>query len=197
MSLKCPICESTSVDAAKSQRSIAAPLGPSISFEVETDTCASCGEVGDFGKHNDGAIRAAEQTSATASIGHLLNSLSQSGCSMAYMERALLLPPRTIARWKAGEYSAAGIVLLRMLATYPWLIEVADAKYSPRFASGKVVTEAGKILGGFVQSLVLGPEVTATRSLYETTNVGISFDTVSEHAENSAVLNHALEIGCS
>lgn len=160
MTLTCPSCGSTDVNVTTSQRSVAAPLGPSVSFEVETDTCATCGEVGDFTKRNDELIRTAENKSAVTSIESMLGTLSHHGCSMAYMERSLSLPTRTLARWKAGEgISAAGVTLLRLVATYPWLLEVADARFAPRFAASKLVIESGKVLGNVVQAMILGPTV--------------------------------------
>jgi hypothetical protein len=197
MSLKCPICDSTHVDVAKSKRSIAAPLGPHIHFEIEKDSCLQCGEVGDFLKQNDAAIGAAEEQSVVASIEPILHSLTQAGCSMAYMERALMLPPRTMARWKEGKSSAAGMALLRMVATYPWLLEVADEKFAPRYASAKIVAEAGKVLGGFLQSMVLGPRMVATHNLYETANVRVAVEGEDRAAVNSVMLNQVLSVGVS
>jgi len=39
---------------------------------------------------------------------------------------------------------------LRLVTTYPWLLEVADARFAQRAASAKVVMEAGKILGNAI-----------------------------------------------
>jgi hypothetical protein len=157
MSLSCPVCGSSDVAVATSQRSISAPLGPSVYAQLETDTCSSCGEQGDFERHNDEAIRAAEHQSAVASVTHLLEGLSHRGCSMAYMERALSLPTRTVTRWKAGEVGAAPMALLRIVATYPWMLEVADARFAPHIAASKVVVEAGKVLSGTIAAFAATP----------------------------------------
>jgi hypothetical protein len=174
MALSCPVCGSENVAITMSQRSIAAPLGPTVAFDVETDTCANCGESGDFAKRNDELIRDAEQKSAAASVESLLGSLSHSGRSMAYMERALSLPPRTIGRWKGGETSAAAMALMRCVFTYPWLLEVADARFSPRIASAKLVMEAGRVLGNAFQVMFTGPTTsTYNASMYEADRVRI------------------------
>jgi len=151
MTLSCPSCGSTNISVTKSPRTFSAPMGPAMPIEFETDTCNECGESGDFEKHNDEVIRDAEQRSAAASVESLFEMIAGHGCSMAYMERSLALPPRTLARWKAGGTSASGLALLRIVATYPWVLEVADARFSSRAASSKLIMEAGKTIGGIVQ----------------------------------------------
>jgi len=154
--LTCPACGSSTVVVSTGRRMIAAPLGPGVSVDVEVDTCGSCGERGDFAKRNDERIKSAEKQSATASVDTMLESLTRRECTMAYMERALSLPTRTIARWKAGDgISAPAITLLRMIATYPWLLEVADARYAPSVASSRLVIEAGKAIGNAIHMLVI------------------------------------------
>ena len=60
----------------------------------------------------------------------MLSHLSKIGYSMAAIERALELPQRTISRWKANkELSSIGIALLRIIRTYPWILEVAEKKF--------------------------------------------------------------------
>lgn len=66
---------------------------------------------------------------------------------MAYIERALRLPQRTLARWKTGECSAPAIALLRLVRTYPWLLAVADDSFNVLSARQTLIVEAGKALG--------------------------------------------------
>ncbi len=71
---------------------------------------------------------------------------------MAYVERALDLPARTVARWKSGEHSASALALLRVVATYPWMLEVAEHRFDLSVADAKVVMAAGKVFAKFVNS---------------------------------------------
>ena len=142
----CPWCGSDDVVTEKLADAIAVPYGPSVQFFAITNTCNHCGEAGDFESVNDAAITRAKESSITASVSFMLDDLSKNNCTMAYMERSLGLPARTIARWKAEGSSAAPVALLRMVTTFPWLLEVADNKYDPHLARAILVREAGKAL---------------------------------------------------
>ena len=60
------------------------------------------------------------------------------------------------------------MALLRMVATYPWLIEVAEARFAPRFAAARVVTEAGRVLGNVLQTMFMGGELEHSRNAVTT-----------------------------
>jgi hypothetical protein len=60
------------------------------------------------------------------------------------MERALGLPARTLARWKNEQTtspSAAGVALMRIIRTFPWILEVADVQFDKTKAR-KVLLQA-------------------------------------------------------
>lgn len=65
------------------------------------------------------------------SVPRMLELLGAHGMSMAYIERALDLPVGTAVRWKAGECSAAALALLRIITTFPWVVEVAESGLDP------------------------------------------------------------------
>jgi hypothetical protein len=50
---------------------------------------------------------------------------------MAYFERAFELPVRTGTRWKSGDFSSSSIALLRIVKTFPWMTEIAEARFDP------------------------------------------------------------------
>lgn len=142
----CPWCGSDAVAAEEQVESFGVVYGPSITFLAVTNTCDACGESGDSGKVNDPKFALAKEQSVKASVPSMLDELGKHDCTMAYMERSLDLPTRTIARWKAGETSASAIALLRLVRTYPWLLQVADSGFDPVVARGILVREAGRAL---------------------------------------------------
>lgn len=140
----CPVCASEKVSSSVEKRVINAPLGPPIQYAAVVDSCEDCGEVGDFDAVNDAQIEAAIHESEVASIRTMLDELAAHGVSNASLERALRLPQRTTARWKEGKLSAGATALLRMVRTFPWMLEVADADYKQEHAVFALMREAGR-----------------------------------------------------
>jgi transcriptional regulator with XRE-family HTH domain len=76
----------------------------------------------------------------------MLDELARQGLSMAYLERALSLSPRTIARWKNGELSASALALLRLVRCFPWLLKVARADFDNDKAHAELCSEALRVM---------------------------------------------------
>lgn len=51
------------------------------------------------------------------------------GCSDAYVERSLGLPAGTLRSWEGGNLPPEGRTLMRILQSFPWMVEVADAGF--------------------------------------------------------------------
>lgn len=136
--LTCPICGSAEISTTTEPRQIAVPYGPSIQYEAVINSCASCGESGDFNNENDDRMNAAAKRSSADSVPLILDYLNKLGLSNVYIERALGLPFRTLGRWKSGELSNGAIALLRVIRTYPWILKVADERYDNETASIEV-----------------------------------------------------------
>jgi hypothetical protein len=159
MNNSCPVCGSTDLKEKGVTEKIKAPYGPEISFEAIENTCSVCGEEGDFFNKSEDLILSALRESTEVSIDTILNSLNGLEISNAYFERALRLPPRTLARWKNKKLSASSLALLRMVGTYPWLLEVADRDFEPRFAGESLL---GAALDKFKDLLTAHKTVTTT-----------------------------------
>lgn len=172
----CPVCGAAAVVSREERRAVAAPLGPSSDYLAVVDECHTCGEKGDFAAVNDPRIVAALRDSELTSIVRMLDDLAQMGISNASLERALRLPQRTTSRWKEGKVSAGAAALLRILRTYPWLIEVADSGFKRETAAFTLVREAGRLIANFVVSQVAveipTPVITSSRIA-----IGLVFDT--------------------
>lgn len=137
----CPSCGSENVVSNREQRQLSLPFAPGASYAAVLDRCEDCEFEGDFANSNDAALQRALADAKRASVSAMLGHLDGKGYSMAYMERALELPIRTMMRWKNGDFSAGALALLRMIATFPWVIEVADAHFDQVFATKKLAHE--------------------------------------------------------
>lgn len=158
--LECPACGSTELVAKETRLTQQAPFGPSVDYTVAEYTCQTCGESGDFALTNDQRAIQARDESTTRSLVIMLDALAQEGLSNAYLERALELPSRTIARWKNGEHSAAGVTLLRFVRTFPWLLKVSENNYQRHIANGAVCVAAGRVLADAVGQVFVHPMFT-------------------------------------
>lgn len=150
----CPVCASDTVTSTTEKRVVTATLGPPWTYAAVVDSCATCGEVGDFEAVNDERIEVALRESEVASIRAMLDELASKGISNASLERALRLPQRTTARWKEGKLSAGAAALIRMVRTFPWMLEVADADYKPEQVVFTLMREAGRYVATAVAAQV-------------------------------------------
>lgn len=99
---------------------------------------------GDFLDQNDAVAAEAVKRAISDSARAIIDQLASRGVSMAHFERALRLPQRTLARWKTGEVSHHAVALLRLVRTFPWLLEVADQSFDDAIALQTLIAEAGK-----------------------------------------------------
>ena len=134
--IACPACGSSAVRKFKETHEISEPHSASRTLELELYRCDACGSEGDFSGQADSAIAEAMESSKHDSVRSMIADMEHGNGSMASIERALELPQRTLVKWKSGRAkpSASAVALLRMVRTFPWLIEVADNGYDYDFA---------------------------------------------------------------
>lgn len=127
--MTCPLCGGGPLEPSEAREVLTVPYGPECSFMRNDERCLGCGESGDFSQLNDARIEAALADAIRRSVVTMLEDLSREGLSMAYLERVLRLPQRTLAGWKDGNCPDAGVALLRALRTFPWLARVAESGF--------------------------------------------------------------------
>lgn len=138
----CPSCGSKRIEELFEDRNLSIPLAPVATYRALVDHCLDCERRGDFLRANTKTIEAAIDLAKKQSMSFIINELSKDGdYSMAAMERVLGLPQRTMMRWKTGTFSDSAMTLVRFLATYPWLLDVADAKYDSNYAQERLAVE--------------------------------------------------------
>ncbi|OGQ91475.1 MAG: hypothetical protein A2289_18390 [Deltaproteobacteria bacterium RIFOXYA12_FULL_58_15] len=145
MAVTCPACGSENVKVEKVQGSLPIPYGQPATFVETVHTCNDCGTSADFTGENESIVKNALEESAAASAAAMLEDLNKEGITQAHFERALRLPARTAARWKDGAVSAAPLALLRLVRTFPWLLDVSDANFEPTTAARAVLREAANL----------------------------------------------------
>ena len=133
---ECPVCGSKKLDFEKIYSEVQSPYGPQVKREEEYFVCKECGaETLIEEDTSDGKLSAVEQSKRN-SIQLMIDYFKENNRNLASIERALELPQRTISRWKANEgLTASAIALLRILRTFPWIIDVADFKFNAEIAN--------------------------------------------------------------
>ncbi len=149
----CPACGSDQVETHAEDRQLNFPYAGLMAFRETMNHCNVCGVDGDFGQSNETAIAAVEEQAKKISIEAMMSYLNEQGNSMAYMERALDLPQRTMVRWKTGECSSSSLALLRMVRTLPWLLKVSEARFDPISTMQIVFSEGVKLVGPLVAAM--------------------------------------------
>jgi transcriptional regulator with XRE-family HTH domain len=149
--LTCPACGSDSISTSYRDAEIEIPYARPAQYSAVSNVCGVCGTEGDFLGENDSRVAEAIKTSTRESVRSMIDQLAEAGVSMAYIERVLGLPQRTMARWKAGEVSSPAVALLRLVSTYPWLLSVAEESFEFSFAQQKLIEEASRALHEFVR----------------------------------------------
>jgi len=188
-SIQCPACGSLKVALTYESKTYSVPYASPFELRTEVATCQVCNESGDFRNANSTAIKQAIEEANQASIGSTLEWLSTSGISMAYIERALRLPTRTLARWKSGECSASGIALLSLVRTFPWLLEVAKDGFSEASARRAVLGEASSIIKNAVDAAGFRYSVSALQNEAGSLEVRARFESNSTSTASDAFVS--------
>lgn len=140
--IKCPACGSTKVTREEHQSSHQLTLGSKFFYKDISYKCLTCSEEGDFSSETDENFINAQKEAQIQFINKIIEEFGKSNISMAMVERVFELPARTLTRWKNGDFSSSGLALLRILKTYPWIIEVAENRFEPFFVSFALVRAA-------------------------------------------------------
>lgn len=134
---KCMACGSTDVTVHREPMEVCAPYGVTEMIEDIYTDCHDCYESISITYNERVEIDQAYKRSCDSSIEPILEYLNdKTDYSMAAIERVLHLPARTLYRMKSEkEYSSAAIALLRMIRTFPWLLDVAAKDYDSEVAA--------------------------------------------------------------
>jgi len=131
----CPACASDDMVRNEKIREEILTPGLEFTFNEIYYTCNSCHEEGDFTGETDKNYLHAQKSAQTQLVKNILDNMNKAGITMAMLERVFELPSRTLTRWKNGDFSASTLALLRIIATYPWIIRVAENRFDQNHAN--------------------------------------------------------------
>lgn len=132
----CSYCGKDGVSIEEKEIELNQPYSGTRKVKIKERVCIHCGFAEDD-VGNDLVILKELSRLKKDSMVKMIESLNSMGYTTASMERSLELPARTLARWKnevAISPSAAGIALMRIIRTYPWILAVADKQFDPEVA---------------------------------------------------------------
>lgn len=140
----CPACGSNKAARSEKESFDGLTLGSKFSFKEVNYKCNSCSEEGDFLAETDKNYLVAQKEAQSNLVKQLLETMNNAGVTMALFERVFELPARTLTRWKNGDFSSSSLALLRIVMTYPWVIEVAENKFEKTYSKCAVITAAAQ-----------------------------------------------------
>jgi predicted RNA-binding protein Jag len=145
--IKCPMCGSAEVKVETIEASGELSFGKKYHYQEVEHHCQRCGEEGDFSDRNEENQKRAIEKAENELTRELIEGVSKdSGYSLSAIERAFELPFRSMAQWKAKGTSSAGLAFIKLLATYPWLVKVADHQFKQEFATAELIQQGVKAL---------------------------------------------------
>ena len=153
--LVCPECDSEDIKELKINKSDTLPFGSPFEYKAVVHECKKCGERGSFSnqamEENQKEYYLAQKNANKLSINYITQHLGDTGNSMAHIERSLGLAQRTLSRWKSSGVSASGMTLMRIVHTYPWVLDVADENFDEQFAKRELISQAANALSDLLR----------------------------------------------
>jgi len=129
--MNCPICGENSTNSRTEKRNIGDGFIGFSEIEEIIHKCSGCREEwGDEG--NDAKYDAGIKKLLETGVPDMIESLKTKGITQAYFERSLRIPQRTMARWSRGEISDSAVALMKVILTFPWILEVADNDFDSK-----------------------------------------------------------------
>ncbi len=127
----CPACGADTLTLRKEVQVLKESFGGQKEVPINEYYCSKCESTGDFFNENEEIIETNIESLKEQSIKNILNYFSDFKISMSAIERALSLPQRTLTKWKNGvtKPSSTGLVLMKYLRTFPWLLDVAENNF--------------------------------------------------------------------
>ncbi len=138
----CPACGSKDTHRHETISTAYATLGSAFTYADVYYLCNSCKEEIDIFNETDQNFQAGEKEAQKQFVQQAIEYMSNNGVGMALFERVFELPTRTLARWKEGNFSSSALSLLHVVITFPWIIKVAEKKFSPEYANHELISAA-------------------------------------------------------
>lgn len=128
----CPSCGASDFEIIKDEYNATETYSDEIKVKIKQYRCKVCGAEGDFTNENDNVINSALEEAKQNALINIIKYFEEHNFSKSGIERALNLPQKTLSKWKNDrrKASAAGLSLMKIIRTYPWILDVADANFN-------------------------------------------------------------------
>ena len=139
----CPVCGVTDWRIVDDAWDIEEPYSKPYEVVTKSLICNHC-ETGFEGDDNDPVIKKAIAEARRIAMAQIITDLNEMGNSSTEMEQILRLPERTLSRWKNDQksYPSAGAyVLMQIIRTYPWILDVVVHEFNRVIADGIMIKE--------------------------------------------------------
>ncbi|MEO6098317.1 MAG: hypothetical protein ABIW76_22645 [Fibrobacteria bacterium] len=167
----CKSCGEPGMRVVETTQHYTAPFGKPVPYQQSHTECDHC-EM-EFDVSDPEAFPNAIREAEILSVEEILKFFKEHAIPLGRVERALELPHRQISNWKSKEaWSKSGLALLRILRSYPWIIDVADKHFQEKIVQGKLLEAASGAL--------------MSRSYVQIPSVGTTTVIVSGQARGSA-----------
>lgn len=193
MNKTCPFCGGADLSKETREQVIPLEFGRDITIEATVYVCPDCGMEGDFFDDNEHKIESVLEEAQKKFAAMIIDGLADKNISMAYFERAMSLPIRTLARWKRGEVTASASALLKTINTYPWILEVAEKRFEHNFALERMIKAAMDEMGTAFQGYLHRNSLEASPVVVSSGNTGffgVALTRKTEEVEASTITIH-------
>lgn len=132
----CECCGSNNTEIRTSSRFFPIPFSDVLEYNNSVIHCNDCNEDVDVEANQSvDSFLSDENPDYTAairkSIDNMLSDLQKEDISLSHIERSFDIPARTLSKWRNDRNlpSAAALSFLRILRTFPWILNVAEKNY--------------------------------------------------------------------
>jgi len=133
----CECCGSSNTEIRTSSRYFPIPFSDTLEYKNSVLHCNDCGE--DVDLEDSVPVESFLSTenpqyteAIQKSIDVILSDFQQMEISQSHIERSFGIPARTLSKWRNDRNlpSAAALSFLRILRTFPWLLNVAEKNFN-------------------------------------------------------------------
>ena len=132
--LKCPACGSDKITLEKDTITLTESYGGEKSFEVDNYVCSECDFEGDIFNNNDPIIINEVNKLKLQACSNIIDYFIEKKICLLSIERVLGLPFGGLSEYKTHKVipDHSVVILLKFLRRFPWLLNVAEAKFDEK-----------------------------------------------------------------
>lgn len=138
---RCPLCGGKTTEHAEDSH-FKSVDGERVPVKNYYRKCQSCSEMTLNEEKSYKALSKARLAHYKDATSYLIDSISAKQPSISYVERSLGLPQRTFNRWKNDGGSTSSFLILKLLDTFPFIVDVAKDNFDRLAADMAILKES-------------------------------------------------------